>query len=182
MPLICAAAGVAAIFLFFFSSGAKFRGAVEKAGKNRFGGRGVCGAVNRAAAAQVLAMAMESGFPVEEALILAENLLEDVPAVSRCCRACEEELAKGISLAQAAWQCGLLSRTDSRMLAAGIRSGSGEKAMSEIAVRMQEESSAALDELSGRVEPALVLTLSVLTGLILLTVMLPLVQLLPVLA
>ena len=68
------------------------------------------------------------------------------------------------------------------MLAAGIRSGSGEVAMSEIAERMREESSAALDELSGRVEPALVLTLSVLTGLILLTVMLPLVQLLPVLA
>ena len=115
-------------------------------------------------------------------MILAEHLLEDVPAVSRSCRACAEALEKGTPLAEAAWQCGLLDRTDSRMLAAGIRSGSGEVAMSEIAERMREESSAALDELSGRVEPALVLTLSVLTGLILLTVMLPLVQLLPVLA
>ena len=182
LPVFCAAAGLAAILLFFFSSGAKFRTAVEKTWKNRFGGRGVCGAVNRSAAAQVLSMAMESGFPAEEALILAEHLLEDVPAVSRSCRACAEALEKGTPLAEAAWQCGLLDRTDSRMLAAGVRSGSGEVAMSEIAERMREESSAALDELSGRVEPALVLTLSVLTGLILLTVMLPLVQLLPVLA
>ena len=127
-------------------------------------------------------MAMGSGFSAEEALILAEHLLEDVPAVSRSCRACSEALVKGTPLAEAAGQGGLLDRTDSRMLAAGIRSGSGEVAMSEIAERMREESSAALDELSGRVEPALVLTLSVLTGLILLTVMLPLVQLLPVLA
>ncbi|MGN1143103.1 MAG: type II secretion system F family protein [Anaerovoracaceae bacterium] len=182
MPLFCAAVAVAAVLLFFFSSGVKFRAAVEKTWKKHFGGRGVCGSVNRAAAAQVLSMAMESGFPVEEALILAENLLEDVPAVSQCCRVCAEELEKGTPLAQAVWQGGLLSRTDSRMLAAGIRSGSGEQAMHEIAERMQEDSEAALDELAGRVEPALVLTLSVLTGIILLTVMLPLVQLLPVLS
>ena len=182
MPLFCVAAGIAALFLFLFSSGKKIRKSIEKEWKKRFGGKGVFGEASRVAAVQVLSMAMGSGFSVEEALLFAEELSEDVPAISQSCRSCAEEIEKGMPLDEAAWKCGLLRRTDSRMLAAGIRSGSGEKAIYEIAQRMQEESNYAMEELAGRIEPSLILALSVLTGLILLTVMLPLLQLMPVLS
>ena len=46
--------------------------------------------------------------------------------------------------------------------------------MEKIARDMSEESEAALEEMVGRVEPALVLVCSMLVGLILLSVMLPL--------
>ena len=162
LPVFCIIAGAAAVFLFLFFSNFKFREAMERVWKRHFGERGIFGAASRVAAVQVISMSMGSGFPVAEALMIAEVFLRDVPAVRKSCRICAEEMEKGVPLAQAAWQSGLLSRTDSRMLSAGIRSGSGDKAIYEIAERMREESDAAMEETVGRIEPAMVLALPVL--------------------
>ena len=62
------------------------------------------------------------------------------------------------------------------MLALGIRSGSGDTVIREIARRLTEEGENALREKAERVEPALVLAASVLVGIILLAVMLPLLR------
>lgn len=182
LPVLCVLACAAAGCFLLFASGTGLRAGVEKLWKQRFGGRGICGTVNRTAAVQVLAMAMGSGLSDWGALQLAEKLFEDVPAVSQSCRTCAEKLENGTSLPKAALQCGLLSKTDAGMLSVGIRSGSGELAIAEIAERMEEECSNALDDFSARVEPAVVLILSVLTGVILITVILPLLQILPALS
>ena len=55
-----------------------------------------------------------------------------------------------------------------------MKSGAGDTSMEKIARDMAEESEAALEEVVNRVEPALVLVCSVLVGMILLSVMLPL--------
>ena len=62
------------------------------------------------------------------------------------------------------------------MLALGIRSGSGDTVIREIARRLTEEGENALREKAERVEPALVLVASVMVGIILLAVMLPLLR------
>ena len=62
------------------------------------------------------------------------------------------------------------------MLALGIRSGSGDTVIREIARRLTEEGENALREKAERVEPALVLAASVMVGIILLAVMLPLLR------
>ena len=54
------------------------------------------------------------------------------------------------------------------------RSGAGDSAMEKIAASLAEDSESALEEKVSRVEPALVLVCSILVGLILLSVMLPL--------
>lgn len=60
------------------------------------------------------------------------------------------------------------------MLELGQRGGVGDRSMAKIAEDLAEEGEAALDALVSRVEPALVLVCSLLVGLILLSVMLPL--------
>jgi type IV pilus assembly protein PilC len=69
---------------------------------------------------------------------------------------------------------GLLPAGQSRLLELGQRSGAGDAAMEKIARDLSEESEAALENAVSRVEPALVLICSLLVGLILLSVMLPL--------
>ena len=60
------------------------------------------------------------------------------------------------------------------MLALGLQGGSGDQVMEEIACRLMDEAEAALEQKVSRVEPAMVLTASLLVGVILLSVMLPL--------
>ena len=61
-----------------------------------------------------------------------------------------------------------------RLLALGVRSGAGDTVMEEIAARLGREAAQALEERTAQVEPAMVLVCSVLVGAVLLSVMLPL--------
>ena len=62
------------------------------------------------------------------------------------------------------------------MLALGQRSGAGDTTMEEVARRLEQESAEALESRVSQVEPALVLAASLLVGVILLSVMLPLLR------
>ena len=61
-----------------------------------------------------------------------------------------------------------------KMLSLAQRSGNTDTVMEEIARRLSQSSEAALEQKVSRVEPALVITASLLVGAILLSVMLPL--------
>ncbi|MDO4516178.1 MAG: type II secretion system F family protein, partial [Bacillota bacterium] len=65
-----------------------------------------------------------------------------------------------------------------RLLELGMQSGSDDVVMNLISQRLDTEAETALQDAVGRVEPALVLVTSVLLGLILLSVMLPLMHIL----
>ena len=69
---------------------------------------------------------------------------------------------------------GFLAPGESRMLSIGLREGSADRVMLEIARYLMEDADAALEETIAKIEPAMVLGASVLVGLILLSVMLPL--------
>ena len=77
-------------------------------------------------------------------------------------------------LADALRDTGTLPAASCRLLALGLRSGSGDTVMEEIARRLSEEADEALERRVAQVEPALVLVTSLLVGAILLAVMLPL--------
>lgn len=59
---------------------------------------------------------------------------------------------------------------DARMVAVGFRSGEADTALSDIAERLQDKSDEKLQNLAGLLEPSLVALLSILVGLILLSV------------
>ena len=119
-------------------------------------------------------MGMASGMPLEEAVELASGLMEDVPQAKARCQDCLARLDKGDRLSLAMKESGLLPAAPCRLLELGQRGGSGDAAMEKIAANLSEESEAALEDRVSRVEPALVLVCSILVGLILLSVMLPL--------
>lgn len=139
-----------------------------------FGDRGISRKVAAARFSDALSMGLLSGLPLEEAVRHASALQRENPARSRRMDACLTRLETGAPLAEALQEAELLPATYCRMLSLGLRSGAGDTVMEEIARRMEDEADEAIENLVSRVEPSMVLITSVLVGVILLSVMLPL--------
>ena len=174
MPVLCVLLGLAAAFVAVFSLSGMVREKVLTAWRKRRGDKGVSRKRNDARFAQALAMGLRSGLPLEESVDLAGSMVRDVPQAQARCRACREKLAAGADLTAALGETGMLPSSAVRLLALGLRGGSGDTVMEEIARRLSEEADLALERKVAKVEPALVLGTSLLVGAILLSVMLPL--------
>lgn len=172
MPVLFVLLALVAALVLLFTMAPSFRGALTGWWQKGHGDKGVSRKLNNARLAQALAMGMASGLPVDEAVSLAAGLMEG--GAKKRCESCQKRLEEGENLGNALKQSGLLPARQSRLLELGQRSGAGDATMEKIAQDLNEEGEAALDALVSRVEPALVLVCSVLVGLILLSVMLPL--------
>ena len=172
MPVLFIALAVLAVLVLLFTVAAPLRQGILSLWQKVRGDRGVSRMLNNARLAQALAMGMASGLPMEEAVALSAGLME--AGAKERCEDCRRRLEEGESLGDALKKSGLLPARQSRLLELGQRSGAGDASMEKIARDLSEEGEAALDALVSRVEPALVLVCSVLVGLILLSVMLPL--------
>lgn len=147
-----------------------------KALENRIGDRGVFRKFHNARFARGLSMGLSSGLSLEQAMTLAEGLLADVPSAATRCRRCREALEQGEDLGKALAEANLLTPAQGRMLAIGCRSGSADRVMEDLAEKKAEEAETALDTAISRIEPAMVLAASLLVGLVLLSIMLPLLE------
>lgn len=174
MPALLALLAIAAVFLTAFASSGTFRASLLGWWNRRHGDRGLARQLAATRSAQALAMGLMSGLPVEESLSLAASLQEDVPAAAARCQEASARLERGENLAAALRGAGVFSAADCRLLALGLRSGTGDTVMAELSRRMGEDSRQAMEDKLGRVEPAMVIATSLLVGLILLSVMLPL--------
>ena len=174
IPVLCALLGIAVGFggLFWMHEG--FRGKVMSFWNTRWGDRGIARKWNNARFAQALAMGFHSGLLLEESVELAGKLLKAIPGAAARCHTCYQMLMQGGELSYVLGQTGLMPHSACRLLILGIRSGSGDSVLEEISRRMQEEAQQDLENAVSKVEPALVLVTSVLVGVILLSVMLPL--------
>ncbi|MCI2058986.1 MAG: type II secretion system F family protein [Oscillibacter sp.] len=178
LPVLLVLLAAAAVFLTAFAASRGVRERIARLWKRRRGERGIARKTADAEFTRALAMALRSGLPVGEALGLAEDFHADNPAVLRRCRDARSRLEQGEDLAGALEKAGVLPASYCRMLALGIRSGTGDSVMQEIARRTQDDSESAVEQAAGRVEPTLVIVTSVLVGAILLSVMLPLMNIL----
>ncbi len=150
-----------------------------KAYYNRnFADKGIGRKFNNAAFSQAIAMGMYSGMTLQQAGELGLKILADIPtAAARREKFCAD-MARYKETAQSLEENGLLPVAESRMLALGIRSGNGDMVMADIAERMDVAANEALETAVSRIEPVMVLTASILIGVILVSVMLPLVNIL----
>ena len=170
MPVIWGALAALAVLGLLIALIPPLRAALARLWRTVLGDRGVSRKLNNARFAQ--AMAMASGLPLEEAVALSAGLVDS--GAKKRCEYCRLRLENGASLSTALRDSELLPPRQCRILELGQRSGAGDVSMEKIARDLSEEGEAALDEKVSRVEPALVLLCSVLVGLILLSVMLPL--------
>ena len=165
---------VAAVAVVLFALWDAFREKVTSLWRKRFGDRGILRKFNNARFAQALAMGLQSGMLPEAALELACTLLTDVPEAAHRGETCLEAVKKGADLPDALGQGAFLDASMARLLAVGLRGGNADRVMGEIAGKMAEDAGQQLEDRVAKVEPVLVTAASVLVGLILLSVMLPL--------
>lgn len=151
------------------------RSRLSRLGGEKRGEKGLSAALASARVAQAMSMALASGMNPAAAVELAGKLVgEDAPAARRRCEDCRKRLDNGERLGAAMGGAGLLPPAQCRLLDTAERSGRVDVMMAHIAQRQAEEADEALERRASRVEPALVLAASALVGVILLSVMLPL--------
>ncbi len=130
-------------------------------------------AADRSRFASAMALMMSSGLPLDEAMEHTCRMLEDSP-LSPGLADCRRRMEAGTPFPQAVEEAGLASRLQAGLLSVGTRAGAADQAMGELARRCQEEADAALERMMGRFEYAVLIVLSLAVGLVLLSVMLPL--------
>ena len=144
--------------------------------KKHFGGRGVNGRIATARFASAMAMAGASGMNIEDALTSVSAICGGSKEIDKKILDCHAYIATGNKASQALAQSGLFSRRDCRMLLLAEQTGTMAGIMEEIALRNQQKIEDEIDAIIGYIEPALVLLTSIIVGIVLLSVMLPLIS------
>lgn len=146
--------------------------------RRSFGGRGILGQMAAARFASSMSMAVASGLSMEESVSLSAKLCGGAKEIDEKTERCRKEIEEGGSPADALAGSGLFSGRDCRLLKLAEQTGSLPDTLEDLAQRQEEESLRRIDRTVGAIEPAIVVITSALAGVILLSVMLPLMGLL----
>jgi len=150
------------------------RKGLAKAFANIWGNRGVFGKLASSRFVFAMTLSMASGLDTSDAVNIASAVSGGSRPVDEKHAKCMKMLDSGSTLAEALYGAGVLSQQDSKMLSIGSISGKADLAMSEIARRSDINVRDHIDRIVGRIEPTLVIISSAIVGVILLSVMLPL--------
>jgi type IV pilus assembly protein PilC len=172
--VIAAIVGIIVIVALFAWLIPPLRRALANCFRNTFGARGVWSRLSAARFTSAMALATASGLDTEEAIDMAASISGGTKALDERHAECLKLLREGKTLSESMSAAGLISARDSRLLSIGIRSGMEDKAMADVAQRGSAGVQDEIDRLIGKIEPTLVIITSVIIGVILLSVMLPL--------
>ncbi|XCP85598.1 type II secretion system F family protein [Roseburia hominis] len=120
-----------------------------------------------------MSLLLSSGFSPEESINMAGKL-SDGPRFQQKLKECLEKLESGEPLSDALIKSGIFTGIYGRMVLVAQKTGTLDEVMQDIAGRYEEELDGRLAGAMAVLEPTLVAILSVITGIILLSVMLPL--------
>lgn len=120
-----------------------------------------------------MALTLRSGLNPERSMELVASLIED-PLFHEKLEKCEKELQEGTDLTEAFLDSGMFTGVYARMASIGSKTGSMDHVMEQIAGLYQDDIDARMNNLLAVLEPTLVIVLSLIVGVILLSVMLPL--------
>jgi type IV pilus assembly protein PilC len=123
--------------------------------------------------ASVMSMMLSSGYHTDGALELVTTIISH-PIVEKKVSRCRELINNGHSFADAMNQAKLFDGIYSRMISIGVKTGSLDEVMKRLANIYNEQADDAIEKTVAFVEPTLVGMLCIIIGIILLTVMLPL--------
>jgi len=170
--ILLGVAGILLVFLLFRSS-SRGSSMLESMKKRLLGGRKLQQKIASGRFASCMAMMLSSGLDTDQALALAEKLIDDKRTrekIANCRAAC----GSGITFSKALTESGLFSPVYAQMVAVAFKTGSVDICLSKLAQNYEQEVDARIDSLISVVEPTLIAILSIIVGLILLSVMLPL--------
>ncbi len=120
-----------------------------------------------------MVLTLSSGLDTYESLNLVTTLVEN-RAMSQKINDCRELIMQGLSFPEAIEKAEIFNPFYSKMIAVGFNSGSIDEVMKQIATRYREETQRRIYRSIAILEPTLVIALSVIVGIVLLSVILPL--------
>ena len=122
--------------------------------------------------AGMLGMMLSGGFPIENALDMSANALDDGQSIAKV-KEIQSKMGEGESFADAIATSGLFTDFYNRILKIGAASGHEPQVMTKIAEAYEEQVEDDLSRMISLIEPVLVALLSIVIGAILLSMMLP---------
>ena len=123
--------------------------------------------------ASAMAMTLSSGMDVMQALDVSGRIVE-APDFESKVEKCKDSFAETMDIGKAFSLSGIFGGLYGRMAILGAKTGNMETVLEKVATTYQEEADEEINDLIAVVEPTLVIILSVIVGIILLSVMLPL--------
>lgn len=123
--------------------------------------------------ASAMALMLSSGMDVDAALEMALELNEN-PGTRRKILAMQGMMNEGMAFSDAIVKAEMFSGLYGKMITVGFKTGTLETVMQRIAARYEEEADRRMNAIVSALEPTLVAVLSLIVGLILISVMLPL--------
>ena len=172
--IIAAIVFVILVFIVLLALFPKLRKSIGAVFMNKWGNKGVFGKIASSRYVYAMALSMASGLDTLDAIHTAAAASGGSKAVDEMHKECNSLIENGTPLHEALHKSGILSNQEGKMLSIGTRSGKADLAMSEIARKSDIDVREHIDSIISRIEPSLVITSSVIVGVILLSVMLPL--------
>ena len=172
--IIAIVAGAIFLLAVLIAAVPKLREALSKAFSDKLGAKGIFGKIASSRFVYAMRLAMASGLDTSDSINLAAAVSGGSKAIDYKHKRCAELIDEGKPLHEALSGAGILSAQDSKMLSIGSRSGKADQAMADIARRSDLDVQDNIDRIVGRIEPTLVIISSIIVGVILLSVMLPL--------
>ena len=123
--------------------------------------------------ASAMAMTLSSGMDVMQALDVSSKIV-DAPDFEEKVEKCKDSFAETMDIGKAFSSAGIFGGLYGRMAILGAKTGNMESVLEKVAQTYQEQADEEINDMIAVVEPTLVIVLSVIVGLILLSVMLPL--------
>lgn len=123
--------------------------------------------------ASAMSLMLASGLDTDQSLDMAGRLVDN-DAVRQRIAACKGYIAEGSNFSEALVRADVFSGVYARMVNVGFKTGSVDTVMRKLADRYEEEVDASVGNVISVLEPTLVAILSIIVGMILLSVMLPL--------
>jgi type IV pilus assembly protein PilC len=120
-----------------------------------------------------LAIALSSGMDTYTSLDMVSELIGNSRMEEKI-SACSSMLKQGSNFAEALTESGIFSNLHSQMIAVGFKSGNIDTVLKKISDNYEKETMQKIQHIISILEPTLVIILSVIVGLILLSVILPL--------
>ncbi|MDR0434329.1 MAG: type II secretion system F family protein [Gracilibacteraceae bacterium] len=149
-----------------------------RAGLNRFWSRliltrALMARIASSRFASAMALMLRSGMDTDEALEMTGRVVGQ-ETLRQKIRACQAEIENGRSMAEVLEEQRIFPGIYAKMVTVGFKTGTVDEVMGKLAERLDAEVQTSLNRLVAMIEPTLVVILSVLVGAILLSVMLPL--------
>lgn len=120
-----------------------------------------------------MALTLSSGLNPERSMELVKSLNED-PFFHKKLDVCQQHIDRGEDLSLALHSACIFTGMYARMVSIGSKTGSMDQVMAEIASLCQDEIDSRMNNILAILEPTLVIILSLIVGIILMSVMLPL--------